>query len=183
MHMRKEENRKPSILEGREILNEVVDIFGLKFVAYYFSVAIKTVAEWLERTNNPIVRTRNLLREIVNEGHEHLALKILRYLTNSIGYFPVKEQAPEINFNTILDAILLSNKENAEVQCACSDMLDGLVAETEKIEQAIKEVDDTIQASVQLKKQLKDLLDKAKTNGGKVVLTLNQSSKKVVAHR
>lgn len=165
-------DKRPSSQEGYELLSEIVRRHKLDYVAKSFHVSIAEVAHWMHKSQDIFTRMKYFLRDLNEDGHEDLAIRLTQLFCAAIGRESVPAAPKKVSFLSLMQAITRDNKESADVQLAWCNMIDDQIATTEEIEKAIKEVHEQIEAAYKVKTQLEFLFLQASQNDGKIILDM-----------
>lgn len=169
-----EKDNRHFIVRGRELIEQIVDVFRLKFVSAIYCVAIKTVACWCETTNSPLVHTYQLIKEVRDYGHPELAHEIVRYLCDADKCIPIKRGKSVNSFVSLLRSFAVYQDESSDISKAFSAMIADGVAEIREIELNIHEVDELLEAANRFRNKLEELRKQAESRNGQVVIDLHK---------
>lgn len=165
-------NRKPSVLQGRKLIERVVDAFGLKYVAHHMKVAVQTVAEWTEVTNNPIVRMRSMIHDIADEGQYEIANDILVFLCSALHMIPVRKCEQIKTKSSIIRAMAQNDIDHARVNLIMAEISEDGILELHELQKLQKELLKEKQDIAHIENQVEFLISRCESEGKPVRLEM-----------
>lgn len=117
----------------KQTLELIVHEFGAKFVASAYKVSRQAVEGWLTTFNDPVSKTGDLLRDLVDMDREDLAKRLLTDVCERIGFHPVKNT--NVTLHPVQDFLRINMstlKESGDVQSLAAQVYaDGVVSPEE----------------------------------------------------